>query len=164
MNRKHTGDHYLQLIDRIRAARPDILLIRAISSSASREKPTRIMPTRCALVEQVGFGTAFSFKYSPRPGTPAYDRPEVEAAVADARLQELQALLTRQQRAVQLDMVGRTLGVLFEKQGREAGQMIGKSDYLHSVFVDAPQGQIGDLVQVRIIESATNSLRGELVG
>ncbi|OJH44649.1 tRNA (N6-isopentenyl adenosine(37)-C2)-methylthiotransferase MiaB [Paracoccus sp. SM22M-07] len=163
MNRKHTADHYLRLIDRIRAARPDILLTSDFIVGFPGETDQDHADT-LRLVEQVGFGTAFSFKYSPRPGTPAYDRPEVEAAVADARLQELQALLTRQQRAVQAEMVGRTLGVLFEKQGREAGQMIGKSDYLHSVFVDAPQGQIGDLVQVRIIESATNSLRGELVG
>jgi tRNA-2-methylthio-N6-dimethylallyladenosine synthase len=84
--------------------------------------------------------------------------------VADQRLQELQALLTKQQKAAQEGMVGRTLGVLFEKPGRQAGQMIGKSDYLHSVFVDAPQAQVGDLVSVRIVESAANSLRGELAG
>ena len=79
-------------------------------------------------------------------------------------LQELQALLNRQQRAAQNSMVGRTLGVLFEKPGRKDGQMIGKSDYLHSVFVDAPQAQVGDLVRVRIVGSAANSLHGELAG
>ena len=83
-------------------------------------------------------------------------------AVADARLHEMQALLARQQKAVQEGMVGRTLGVLFEKPGRLPGQMVGKSDYLHSVFVQAPEAAVGDLVQVRIVASAPNSLEGVL--
>lgn len=163
MNRKHTAEQYLRLIDRIRAARPDILLTSDFIVGFPGETDQDHADT-LRLIEQVGFGTAFSFKYSPRPGTPAYDRPEVDGAVADARLQELQALLNRQQQAAQQSMLGRTVGVLFEKPGREPGQMVGKSDYLHSVFVEAPQARIGDLVQVRIVESAPNSLRGELVG
>ncbi|WP_304615495.1 tRNA (N6-isopentenyl adenosine(37)-C2)-methylthiotransferase MiaB [Paracoccus sp. (in: a-proteobacteria)] len=163
MNRKHTADQYLRLIDRIKTARPDILLTSDFIVGFPGETDQDHADT-LRLIEQVGFGTAFSFKYSPRPGTPAYDRPEVDGAVADARLQELQALLNRQQKAAQQSMLGRTLGVLFEKPGREPGQMVGKSDYLHSVFVEAPEAQIGDLVQVRIVESAPNSLRGELVG
>ena len=163
MNRKHTADQYLRLIDRIKAARPDILLTSDFIVGFPGETDQDHADT-LRLIEQVGFGTAFSFKYSPRPGTPAYDRAEVDSAVADARLQELQALLNRQQKAAQLSMVGRTVGVLFEKPGREPGQMVGKSDYLHSVFVEAPEAQFGDLVQVRIVESAPNSLRGELVG
>ena len=95
-----------------------------------------------SLVAEVNFGTAFSFKYSPRPGTPAAGRECVPDAVADARLQEMQALLSRQQKAAQLSMVGRRLGVLFEKPGRQAGQMVGKSDYLHSVFVEAPDAAV----------------------
>ncbi|CAM3100417.1 tRNA (N6-isopentenyl adenosine(37)-C2)-methylthiotransferase MiaB [Paracoccus nototheniae] len=162
MNRKHTADHYLRLIDRIRAARPDIVLTSDFIVGFPGETDQDHADT-LRLIEQVGFGMAYSFKYSPRPGTPAYDRPEVEPAVADARLQELQALLTRQQKAVQQDMVGRTVGVLFEKAGREPGQMIGKSDYLHAVFVDTTDVQIGDLRQVRIKNSAANSLHGELL-
>ena len=77
--------------------------------------------------------------------------------------QEMQALLTRQQMAAQLSMVGRKVGVLFEKPGREAGQMIGKSDYLHSVFVDAPDAQPGDLVEVEITRSERNSLAGRMI-
>ncbi|MDO5647561.1 tRNA (N6-isopentenyl adenosine(37)-C2)-methylthiotransferase MiaB [Paracoccus sp. (in: a-proteobacteria)] len=161
MNRKHTADQYLRLIDRIRAARPDILLTSDFIVGFPGETDQDHADT-LRLIEQVGFGTAFSFKYSPRPGTPAFDRAEVDSDVADARLQELQALLSRQQKATQESMVGRTVGVLFEKPGRSAEQMVGKSDYLHSVFVDAPDAQIGDLVQVRIVESAPNSLRGEL--
>ncbi|TBN42793.1 tRNA (N6-isopentenyl adenosine(37)-C2)-methylthiotransferase MiaB [Paracoccus subflavus] len=161
MNRKHTAAGYLRLIDRIREARPDILLTSDFIVGFPGETDADHRDTM-RLVAEVGFGTAFSFKYSPRPGTPAYERPEVDSHVADERLQELQALLTKQQKAAQEGMVGRTLGVLFEKPGRQAGQMIGKSDYLHSVFVDAPRAQVGDLVTVRIVESATNSLHGEL--
>lgn len=161
MNRKHTAEQYLRLIDRIRAARPDIMLTSDFIVGFPGETDEDHAAT-LRLVEQVGFCTAFSFKYSPRPGTPAFDRPEVDSTVADARLHELQALLTRQQKAAQEAMVGRTLGVLFEKTGRLPGQMVGKSDYLHSVFVDAPDAEVGDLVQVRIVESAPNSLRGEL--
>lgn len=163
MNRKHTAADYLRLIDRIRAARPDILLTSDFIVGFPGETDADHADT-LRLIEQVGFGTAFSFKYSPRPGTPAADRDGVGDAVADARLQELQALLSRQQRAAQESMVGRRLGVLFEKPGRLPGQMVGKSDYLHSVFVEAPQAQIGDLVQVEILESAPNSLKGRLAG
>ena len=162
MNRKHTADHYLRLIDRIRAARPDILLTSDFIVGFPGETDADHAAT-LRLVEAVGFGTAFSFRYSPRPGTPAAGREPVDGAVADARLQELQALLTRQQRAVQDAMVGRTVGVLFEKAGRLPGQMVGKSDYLHPVFVGAPDAQVGDLVPVRIKASSTNSLAGELV-
>ena len=161
MNRKHTAAQYLRLIDRIREARPDILLTSDFIVGFPGETDADHQDT-LRLVAEVGFGTAFSFKYSPRPGTPAFDRPEVDSQVADDRLQELQALLTKQQKAAQEGMVGRTLGVLFEKPGRQDGQMIGKSDYLHSVFVEAPQAQVGDLVQVRIVASASNSLQGEL--
>ena len=162
MNRKHTVDEYLRLIDRIREARPDILLTSDFIVGFPGETDQDHADT-LDLVRRVGFGTAFSFKYSPRPGTPAFDRPEVDGAVADARLQELQALLTKQQKAAQEGMVGRTLGVLFEKPGRMAGQMVGKSDYLHAVFVEAPQAQVGDLVRVRITHSAPNSLAGQLL-
>ena len=161
MNRKHTRDDYLRLVERIRAARPDILLTSDFIAGFPGETDKDHADT-LRLIEEVGFGTAFSFKYSPRPGTPAAGRVLVPEAVADARLHEMQALLARQQKAVQEGMVGRTLGVLFEKPGRLAGQMVGKSDYLHSVFVQAPEAAVGDLVQVRIIASAPNSLEGRL--
>lgn len=162
MNRKHTAEQYLRLIDRIKDARPDILLTSDFIVGFPGETDEDHQAT-LDLVAQVNFGTAFSFKYSPRPGTPVYDRPEVESAVADARLQELQALLSKQQKAAQEGMVGRELGVLFEKPGRLPGQMVGKSDYLHAVFVEAPDAKVGDLVRVRITHSAQNSLGGELV-
>ena len=162
MNRKHTAAEYLRLIDRIRAARPDILLTSDFIAGFPGETDQDHADT-LKLIEDVGYGSAFSFKYSPRPGTPAAGRECVPDAVADARLQEMQALLTRQQMAAQLSMVGRKVGVLFEKPGREAAQMIGKSDYLHSVFVDAPDAQPGDLVEVEITRSERNSLAGRMI-
>jgi tRNA-2-methylthio-N6-dimethylallyladenosine synthase len=87
------------------------------------------------LVEEVGYASAYSFKYSARPGTPAAERAQVDPAEADDRLQRLQALLTQQQRAAQDAMVGREVSVLFEKAGRMPGQMVGKSEYLHAVHV-----------------------------
>ncbi len=161
MNRKHTRDDYLRLVDRIRAARPDILLTSDFIAGFPGETDADHADT-LRLIEEVGFGTAFSFKYSPRPGTPAAGRALVPEAVADARLHEMQALLARQQKAAQEGMVGRTLGVLIEKPGRMPGQMVGKSDYLHSVFVRAPEAAVGDLVQVRIVAIAPNSLEGVL--
>ncbi|WP_312525636.1 tRNA (N6-isopentenyl adenosine(37)-C2)-methylthiotransferase MiaB [Paracoccus sp. (in: a-proteobacteria)] len=162
MNRKHTAEQYLRLIDRIKDARPDIILTSDFIVGFPGETDEDHAAT-LRLIEAVNFGMAYSFKYSPRPGTPAADRPEIDGALADARLQELQALLSRQQKAAQESMVGRELSVLFEKPGRLEGQMVGKSEYLHAVFVDAPKAQIGDLVRVRISHSSANSLAGVLI-
>ncbi|MGB1209651.1 MAG: TRAM domain-containing protein, partial [Paracoccaceae bacterium] len=116
-----------------------------------------------ALIARVGYGSAFSFKYSTRPGTPAAERDQVPEADKDDRLKRLQALLTQQQRALQDAMVGREVTVLFEKPGRMAGQMVGKSEHLHAVHVTADGIAPGDLRQVRIIDSGPNSLGGVLV-
>ena len=115
------------------------------------------------LIEEVKYGTAYSFKYSTRPGTPAAERAQVAPEIADERLQRLQALLTLQQREIQDSMVGSEVGVLFEKTGRFEGQMVGKSDYLHAVHVQAPGAQIGDLARVKIVSSGPNSLAGEFL-
>ena len=162
MNRKHTRDQYFRLIERIRAARPDILLSSDFIVGFPGESDADFADTM-DLIRTVGFGASFSFKYSARPGTPAAERDPVAADVADARLQELQALITTQQRAAQEAMVGREVGVLYEKAGRLPGQMVGKSDHLHAVHVDDPEGRVGDLVRVRIRASAANSLAGERV-
>jgi tRNA-2-methylthio-N6-dimethylallyladenosine synthase len=113
-----------------------------------------------SLVRAVGYGQAYSFKYSARPGTPAAERAGVPDDVATERLHRLQALLTQQQRAAQDAMVGRDVSVLFEKPGRMAGQMVGKSDYLHAVHVRDAGAQVGQIARVRIVESVTNSLAG----
>lgn len=159
MNRKHTAEHYLRLIERIRAARPDILLSSDFIVGFPGETDADHAATM-ELVRAVGFGQAFSFRYSARPGTPAAEKTEVPAEIADARLYELQALITQQQRAAQEAMVGREVGVLYEKPGRLDGQMVGKSDHLHAVHVHDPEGRIGELVKVRISASVTNSLSG----
>ena len=160
MNRKHTADSYLRLIERIRAARPDILLSSAFLVGFQGETDADHQAT-LDLIRAVGFGAAFSFKYSARPGTPAAEKTPVAAEIADARLQELQALITAQQRAVQDAMVGREVQVLYEKPGRREGQMVGKSDHLHAVHVQHPEGQVGQLMRVRITGSSTNSLAAE---
>ncbi|MEL7098724.1 MAG: tRNA (N6-isopentenyl adenosine(37)-C2)-methylthiotransferase MiaB [Pseudomonadota bacterium] len=162
MNRGHTAEEYLRLIERIRAARPDILLSGDFIVGFPEETEQDFQDT-LDLVEAVGYGTAYSFKYSARPGTPAAERADVDSAVADDRLQRLQALLTRQQRAAQDAMVGQEVGVLFEKPGRNPGQLVGKSDHLHAVHVEAPETLLGQIARVRIAASAPNSLAGTLI-
>ena len=163
MNRKHSAADYIALIDRIRAARPDLLLSGDFIVGFPGETEEDFQAT-LDLVERVGYGQAYSFKYSARPGTPAAEKEPVAAEVADARLQRLQALLGQQQKAAQDAMVGREVRVLFEKRGRLEGQLVGKSDYLHAVHVLAPEALIGQIARVRIVESAANSLKGELLG
>ncbi|MCB1333855.1 MAG: MiaB/RimO family radical SAM methylthiotransferase, partial [Roseivivax sp.] len=161
MNRSHTRDDYFRLIDRLRAARPDLHLSGDFIVGFPEESDADFADTM-DLIERVGYGSAFSFKYSTRPGTPAAERAQLPEDVKDARLQALQSLITRQQRAVQDSMVGRTVSVLFEKPGRLPGQMVGKSEYLHAVHVAAPDVPVGALRAVRIVESGPNSLKGVL--
>ncbi|MAO00259.1 tRNA (N6-isopentenyl adenosine(37)-C2)-methylthiotransferase MiaB [uncultured Roseovarius sp.] len=161
MNRSHTAESYLRLIERIRAARPDILLSGDFIVGFPEETDADFQATM-ELIEAVNYGSAFSFKYSTRPGTPAAERPQVPEEVKTERLYRLQELITRQQRAAQDAMVGRRVGVLFEKAGRMPGQMVGKSDHLHAVHVTGDVA-IGDLRQVEIIESGPNSLAGQLI-
>lgn len=160
MNRKHTAEHYLRLIERIRAARPDILLSSDFIAGFPGETDEDHAAT-LSLIRAVGFGASYSFKYSARPGTPAAEKPEVEGEIADARLQEMQTLLTQQQQAAQVAMVGQEVGVLYEKAGRLEHQLVGKSDHLHAVHVTDSNGKIGELVRVRITQSVTNSLKGQ---
>jgi tRNA-2-methylthio-N6-dimethylallyladenosine synthase len=161
MNRSHDRDSYLRLIERIRAARPDILMSGDFIVGFPEETDEDFADTM-RLIEEVNYGQAFSFKYSTRPGTPAAERPQVPEDVKSARLQELQALITRQQRAVQDAMVGREVGVLIERPGRMAGQMVGKSDHLHAVHLQCDLAP-GTLARVRIVESGPNSLGGVLI-
>ncbi len=159
MNRKHTAESYLRLIERIRDARPDILLSSDFIVGFPGETEQDFDDTM-SLIRSVNYGAAYSFKYSARPGTPAAEKPELDAETTDRRLYALQALITEQQRAIQEGMVGRVVGVLYDKHGRNPGQMVGKSDHLHAVHVDDAHGVVGELVQVRITGSKTNSLSG----
>ncbi len=162
MNRQHTAESYVRIIERLRAARPDILISGDFIVGFPEETEEDFQAT-LDLIETVNYGYAYSFKYSTRPGTPAAERDQLPEDVKDDRLQRLQALLTKQQRAAQDAMVGKEVGVLFEKPGRLPGQMVGKSDHLHAVHVAAEGLQPGDLRRVRIVESGANSLRGALL-
>jgi tRNA-2-methylthio-N6-dimethylallyladenosine synthase len=161
MNRNHTAEAYLRLIERIRAARPDILLSSDFIVGFPEEGEDDFTAT-LDLIRAVEFGQAYSFKYSPRPGTPAAERPDLPDDVMTDRLHRLQALLAQQQRRVQDSMVGREVAVLFERAGRMPGQMVGKSEYLHAVHVADAAAAIGQIARVRITASGTNSLSGEL--
>lgn len=162
MNRSHTAESYLRLIERFRAARPDILISGDFIVGFPEETEEDFNDTM-ALIEEVKYGQAFSFKYSTRPGTPAAERKLVDPEAATDRLYRLQALITKQQREVQDSMVGKKVKVLFERPGRIAGQMVGKSDHLHAVHVAASGIESGDIREIRIVSSSTNSLAGELV-
>ncbi|MGA9660007.1 MAG: tRNA (N6-isopentenyl adenosine(37)-C2)-methylthiotransferase MiaB [Asticcacaulis sp.] len=162
MNRKHGRQAYFDLIDRIRAVRPDLALSGDFIVGFPGETDQDFEDT-LDLIRRVGYASAFSFKYSPRPGTPAAGMTQVPADVADARLQTLQALLVEQQQAFKANLIGQTLDVLFDKPGRLPGQAIGRSPYLQSVFVEDAHDLIGQIRKVRIIANSNNSLRGELV-
>jgi tRNA-2-methylthio-N6-dimethylallyladenosine synthase len=162
MNRAHTADSYLRLIDKIRASRPDIAISGDFIVGFPGERDADFEAT-LALVREVGYAGAFSFKYSRRPGTPAAAMPgQVAEAVKDERLQRLQALLAAQQAAFNAAQTGRSLAVLFEKPGRRAGQLIGRSPYLQAVHATAPDRLIGKIVPVRIEGAGPNSLAGAL--
>jgi tRNA-2-methylthio-N6-dimethylallyladenosine synthase len=163
MNRKHTAESYLRLLDRFRAARPDILFSSDFIVGFPGETDQDFEDT-LNLVRQVGYGACYTFKYSPRPGTPAAEKPELPAEVADARLHALQALITAQQRAAQEAMVGRETSVLYEKPGRMPGQMVGKSEHLMAVHVAHEGAAVGDLVRVRITGASSNSLAAVPLG
>ncbi|WP_324754353.1 tRNA (N6-isopentenyl adenosine(37)-C2)-methylthiotransferase MiaB [Roseovarius sp. Pro17] len=162
MNRSHTADSYIRLIERIRQARPDMLLSGDFIVGFPEETEEDFRAT-LQLIEEVRYGQAYSFKYSTRPGTPAAERAQVDGDAASERLHRLQTLLTRQQREIQEGMVGREVDVLFERAGRQPGQMVGKSQYLHAVHVTAPDAAPGDMARVRVVETSTNSLGGALI-
>jgi len=162
MNRAHTAESYLRLIARIRSGRPDIAISGDFIVGFPGERDADFEAT-LQLVREVGYATAFTFKYSRRPGTPAAALPgQVAEAVKDERLARLNALIEDQQTAFNASQAGRTLDVLFEKRGRHAGQLIGRSPYLQSVHVSAPDRMLGQIVPVRIESAARNSLAGAL--
>jgi tRNA-2-methylthio-N6-dimethylallyladenosine synthase len=164
MNRGHTAAHYLRLIERIRKARPDMAISGDFIVGFPGESEADFAET-LRVVQEVGYASAFSFKYSERPGTPAADRDDqVPDEVKAERLARLQALLTAQMQAFNSAMVGRTLPILVEKKGRHAGQMIGRSPYLQSVHLDLPESMLGRIVKARISETKPNSLSGQYVG
>ncbi|MEM8787790.1 MAG: tRNA (N6-isopentenyl adenosine(37)-C2)-methylthiotransferase MiaB [Pseudomonadota bacterium] len=162
MNRKHTAEDYLRVLERVRAARPDIALSGDFIVGFPGETEADFQAT-LDLCETVRYAQAYSFKYSSRPGTPAAGRAEVDEAAKSDRLQRLQTLLSQHQAAFQTAMVGRVLPVLLEKPGRMPGQMVGRSPYLQAVHLQADPGQAGAIVRARILRAEKNSLAGEPV-
>jgi tRNA-2-methylthio-N6-dimethylallyladenosine synthase len=162
MNRSHTVDGYLRLLDRFRAARPDIALSGDFIVGFPGETEAEFAET-LRLVDAVGYAQAFSFKYSPRPGTPAATMDgQIARDVMDERLQRLQAALNRDQLAFNRASVGERCEVLVERKGKKPGQWLGKSPWLQSVFFEG-EAAIGDLVEVELAEAGPNSLAGRLL-
>ncbi len=161
MNRSHSRDSYLRILDRVRAARPDIAFSGDFIVGFPGETDADFEDT-LSLVSEVGHAQAYSFKYSPRPGTPAADMADqIPMEVMDERLQRLQAQLVADQTAFNRNTLGKTCEVLLERPGKLAGQLIGKSPWLQSVHVLAPNLTIGDVVIVDVTDSGPLSLKGE---
>ena len=161
MNRSHDADGYLRLLERFRAARPDIALSGDFIVGFPGESEADFEAT-LQLVDAVGYAQAFSFKYSPRPGTPAATMADqVAPEVMDERLQRLQAALNRDQMAFNQASAGKTCPVLVERKGKKPGQLLGKSPWLQSVWFDSDVS-IGEIVEVELAEAGPNSMAGRV--
>jgi tRNA-2-methylthio-N6-dimethylallyladenosine synthase len=159
MNRSHDASSYLRILDRVRAARPDIAISGDFIVGFPGETDAEFEET-LKIVEAVNYAQAFSFKYSPRPGTPAADMEDrIPAELMDERLQRLQALLNAQQLAFNRAKVGLRTEALLERPGRKPGQKIGKTPWLQSVHLET-EAAIGDLVEVELLSAGPNSLAG----
>jgi tRNA-2-methylthio-N6-dimethylallyladenosine synthase len=163
MNRRHRVADYLDVVARVRAARPDIAFSSDFIVGYPGETEADFDQT-LALVRTVGFASSYAFKYSPRPGTPAAEMSgQVDEAVKARRLAALQELIEAQRQTFNRASVGQRLEVLFEKPGRRGGQVIGRSPTMQSVFAEGPQSLIGELMQVEMVAVEPRSLRGRIV-
>ena len=161
MNRGHDRGFYLRLIEKLRSARPDLALSGDFIVGFPGETEEDFRDT-LALVEAVEYASAYSFKYSPRPGTPAAEMAQVPEGEKSERLTRLQALIAKQQAAFNARMRGLDVDVLFEKPGKRPGQIVGRSPWLQAVHADAPEEMIGTVVPVTIDAIGANSLFGAL--
>jgi len=162
MNRRHDRDTYFRIIDRLRESRPDLALSGDFIVGFPGESEKDFEQTM-DLVERVGYAQAYSFKYSPRPGTPASALElQVPEEAKSERLQRLQTLLNRQQLAFNQGKTGQVMDVLLERKGRVDGQLVGRSPWMQAVHVQAPAHRIGMIAPVRIQEGKANSLSGVL--
>ncbi len=158
MNRKHTADDYRRLVDRIRGARRDIAMSGDFIVGFPGETDADFEATM-KMVRDIDYAQAFSFKYSPRPGTPGAEmKLHVEERVKDERLQELQMALGNQQQSFAQSRIGMEMDVLIEKPGRRAGQIVGRSPWLQPVILDENAGRIGDIIRVKVYSAGRNSL------
>lgn len=162
MNRKHTADDYRRIIDKFREAQPGIAFSSDFIIGFPGESDTDFKAT-IQLVRDIGFAQAFSFKYSPRPGTPATVMPnQIDETIKDTRLQELQALLREQQITFNKSMVGKSLPVLFENKSSNDGKIFGRTPYMQAIHLDAPDRIVGQEMLVKIENAGGNSLNGRL--
>lgn len=162
MNRRHTRRDYLDVIDRIRAVRSDIALAGDFIVGFPGESEADFADT-LAIVDEAGYAAAYSFKYSPRPGTPAASaEDQVAEPVKDERLQRLQALIAARQAAFMTSQVGRSAEILFERPGRHPGQLVGRSPWLIPVHVEAPASLIGTVARVSLTAAGPNSFSATL--
>jgi tRNA-2-methylthio-N6-dimethylallyladenosine synthase len=162
MNRKHTAAHYIDIIERVRAARPDIALSGDFIVGFPGETDAHFEET-LQFVSEINYASAYSFKYSPRPGTPAANMQGlVREDVKSERLQRLQDLLFAQQNAFNAAKVGQTLPVLIEKKGNRAGQLMGKSPYNQSVYIEGNDRLIGQVIDINIENSSASALTGSV--
>ena len=163
MNRRHTSDHYRRIVERLRAANPDIAMASDFIVGFPGESERDYGET-LRLIADIGFAQAYSFMYSPRPGTPAaLSEEQVPEAVKKERLAGLQQLLGEQQIAFNHRSIGTRMPVLFERKGRKSGQLIGRTPYMQSVHVEAPERLLGEIVEAEISEALPNSLHGRVV-
>ncbi|MFP6740287.1 MAG: tRNA (N6-isopentenyl adenosine(37)-C2)-methylthiotransferase MiaB [Alphaproteobacteria bacterium] len=163
MNRRHDIGAYHRIIDRLRASRPDLALSGDFIVGFPGESDDDFAAT-LAVVAKLGYAQAYSFKYSPRPGTPGAELPDqIPEDVKSARLNALQSLLRAQQNAFNQASVGQVLPVLFERPGRHPGQLVGRSPYMQAVHATVPGAAVGDIVDLRLVEAQANSLAGEPV-
>jgi tRNA-2-methylthio-N6-dimethylallyladenosine synthase len=162
MNRRHSSDEYKKIIERLREGRPDIAISSDFIVGFPGETDEDFKQT-IKIIEEVGFSQCYSFKYSPRPGTPAATHEDqVEEVVKSERLAELQELINKQQSDFNKATMGMTLPVLFDRRGKQDGQLIGKSPYMQSVHVKASQELFGEIVDVKIDKCFANSVTGQI--
>jgi tRNA-2-methylthio-N6-dimethylallyladenosine synthase len=163
MNRKHSAAEYIAIIEKLRAARPDMAFSSDFIVGFPGETEADFDAT-LRLVETVGYASAYSFQYSPRPGTPAAEKAtQLAEKVKYDRLQRLQALLNAQQEHHNQQALGRVVPVLFDRNGKREGQVLGKTPSMQSVYVDGAPEMNGTLVEVHITGAYANSLRGERI-
>jgi tRNA-2-methylthio-N6-dimethylallyladenosine synthase len=163
MNRKHTADEYRRVIDRLRDAKPELALSSDFIVGFPGESDADFAET-LRLVTDVGYAQAYTFKYSPRPGTPAsVDDRQLPEEVKSARLEALQQLIAAQQQAFNQSFIGRTVPVLFDRHGKQGGQLLGRSPWMQSVYAEANERLFGRIVEVRIEGGYANSLSGTVV-
>ena len=161
MNRRHSVDKYLNILSRVRKARPDIALSGDFIVGFPGETDSDFQDT-LDLCNEVGYAQAYSFKYSSRPGTPAAELEEIEEEKKSERLLSLQSLLTLHQKNFQKRMIGNKYPVLIEKKGKEIDQVVGRSPYLQPVFIKGSIDLLGNIVPVEMKSYRTNSLEGEI--